>query len=242
MFRRIATVVATFGVSLVLLAPARAQTVPTSPATIDVTCHGYDEGATRAYNCIPVASQQHLLATFVPPVGSACNGGQVAEFPPGRIVFQIRCQDGEGGTTTPTPQPTAADYEIANVRRYLTTIDDADWLEFTWRARVSARKFEVTVKFQQGAFFSSCTETWYNPEAGEQDTETSIPSVCGTDDQWSSVTIQPADGRTCQGCGTFARSSLPTTDSLSLTSADPAEVPVFIEEATLAAQIGAADR
>ncbi|MCY4059291.1 MAG: hypothetical protein OXG44_14945 [Gammaproteobacteria bacterium] len=222
--------------------PAFAQHPQTTPPTIDVTCHGYDEGATRAYNCIPVTSQQPQMRTFVPAVGSACNQGSIQEFPPGRIVFQIRCQDGEGGTTTPTPQPTAADYDIVNIRRYLSSIHVADWLEFTWRARVSARRFEVTVKFQQGAFFSSCTETWYNPEAGEQDTETSIPSVCGTDDQWSSVTIQPADGRTCSGCGTFTRSSLPTTDSLSLTSADPAEVPTFIEEATLAAQIGAAER
>ena len=84
---------------LVALSPASAQP-PTVPATIDVTCHGYDEGATRAYNCIPVASQQHLLATFVPAVGSACNGGQVAEFPPGRIVFQIRCDDAGGGNPT----------------------------------------------------------------------------------------------------------------------------------------------
>lgn len=84
---------------LVVASPADAQT-PTVPATIDVTCHGYDEGATRAYNCIPVASQQSLLATFVPPVGSRCDGGRVAEFPPGRIVFQIRCNDGQ------SPEPT----------------------------------------------------------------------------------------------------------------------------------------
>ena len=76
---------------------------PTVPPTIDVTCHGYDEGATRAYNCIPVASQQSLLGTFVPPVGSECNGGRIAEFPPGRIVFQIRCNDGPGGTTPTGP-------------------------------------------------------------------------------------------------------------------------------------------
>ena len=76
---------------------------PTDPPTIDVTCHGYDEGATRAYNCIPVASQQSLLGTFVPPVGSECNGGRIAEFPPGRIVFQIRCNDGPGGTTPTGP-------------------------------------------------------------------------------------------------------------------------------------------
>ena len=72
----------------------------TSPLTIDLTCHGYDEGAargTRAYNCIPVPSQQHHMRTFVPAVGSACDGGSIAEFPAGRIVFQIRCRDGSPG-------------------------------------------------------------------------------------------------------------------------------------------------
>ena len=69
----------------------------TTPLTLDLTCHGYDEGATRAYNCIPVPSQQHHMRTFVPAVGSACDQGSIAEFPAGRIVFQIRCRDGSPG-------------------------------------------------------------------------------------------------------------------------------------------------
>ena len=93
------------GVLLTTLSSVAAAQPRTTPATIDVTCHGYDEGATLAYNCIPVASQQHLLATFVPAVGSACNGGQVAEFPPGRIVFQIRCDDTGTGAPPTTPMP-----------------------------------------------------------------------------------------------------------------------------------------
>ena len=71
--------------------------VRTSPLTLDFTCHGYDEGATRAYNCIPAPSQQHLMRTFVPVVGSACDQGSIAEFPAGRIVFQIRCRDNSPG-------------------------------------------------------------------------------------------------------------------------------------------------
>ena len=103
-------IAAAVGVLLVALSSASAQP-PTTPATIDVTCHGYDEGATRAYNCIPVASQQHLLATFVPAVGSVCNGGQVAEFPPGRIVFQIRCDD--TGTNPPPTTPVPAGWSAS---------------------------------------------------------------------------------------------------------------------------------
>ena len=140
-------------------------------------------------------------------------------------------------TPTPTPTPTtttptpSADYDIVNVRRYLSSIETADWLYFTWRARTSATSFAVTVQFQQGAFFSSCTEYLFNPVVGQQEDELTIPSVCGTDEQWSSVTIQPADGRTCDGCGTFARETLPIDPSLlTLKSADPAEITTLIEE------------
>ena len=87
------------GASTVGVATVAAQTGRTAPHAVDLTCHGYDEGATRAYNCIPEPSQQHFMRTFVPPVGSACDAGSIAEFPAGRIVFQIRCRDGSRGQT-----------------------------------------------------------------------------------------------------------------------------------------------
>ena len=34
-------------------------------------------------------------------------------------------------------------------------------------------------------------------------------------DQWSTVTIEPADGRTCKGCGTFRRTDLASSRNLS---------------------------
>ena len=122
-----------------------------------------------------------------------------------------------GGTRRLTHDMTVlgSDYEIANVNRYNTSIDVADWVRFTWRSRVSASRFTLSVKFQQGAFFSECSERWYDPVAGEQKRELSIPSVCGTDDQWSTVTIEPADGRTCKGCGTFRRTDLAQSRNLS---------------------------
>ena len=107
-------------------------------------------------------------------------------------------------TVQPPPQP---DYEIARVTRYNAITTTADWVFFTWRARKSASRFEVRVKFKQGAFFSTSTETWYSPEAGTQERELVIPGE--SSQQWSSVTIEPADGRTCRGCGTFRRSDLP---------------------------------
>ena len=128
---------------------------------------------------------------------------------------EIRVTQGGSRRLTHSVRVAGPDYEITNVARYQSSIRVADWLRFTWRARVTAGRFEVRVKFQQGAFHTTCTERWYNPEAGEQERETSIPSVCGTDEQWSSVTIEPADGRACRGCGTFRRSALPTSRNFS---------------------------
>ena len=119
-------------------------------------------------------------------------------------------------THTMTVQaPAEADYEIVNVNRYDASIDVADWMRFTWRARVTASRFTVSVRFQQGAFFTTCTEWFYNPTVGAQTRELSIPSVCGADEQWSTVTIEPTDGRTCEGCGTFRRTDLPNSRNLS---------------------------
>ena len=144
-----------------------------------------------------------------------------------RTGFNVRMDLEQDFSLEPIPEP---DYEIANVSRYDAFIDVSDWLNFTWRALVTADRFEVSVRFQQGAFFLECTERWYGPRAGEQERELVIPSVCGTDEQWSEVTITPADGRTCKGCGTFQRSALPERRSLSLGSADPSEVESFLEE------------
>ena len=90
-----------FIVGVAFAAPVHAQT-PTVPPTLDFTCHGYVEaGGTRAYNCIPSPAAQRHMRTFVPAPGSPCTEGAIDEFPPGRIVFQIRCRD-SGGTTPPT--------------------------------------------------------------------------------------------------------------------------------------------
>ena len=90
---------------------------PTTPPTLDLTCHGYDEGATRAYNCIPEPSQQQHMGTFVPAVGSACDQGSIAEFPAGRIVFQIRCRDGSPG------QSAAWSYSGQGRESFVTPVD-----------------------------------------------------------------------------------------------------------------------
>ena len=103
--RRMLNVIA--GVFVIVSAAAAqvAAQPPTAPPTVDFTCHGYVEAdrGTRAYNCVPKPSQQHLMRTFVPAPGSWCSEGIIDEFPPGRIVFQIRCF--ETGATPPPPPP-----------------------------------------------------------------------------------------------------------------------------------------
>ena len=131
---------------------------------------------------------------------------------PVRVVHNDKRRLTHTMTVQAPPEP---DYEIANVNRYDASIHVADWMRFTWRSRVTASRFTVSVRFQQGAFFTTCTERWYNPTAGAQTRELSIPSVCGADEQWSTVTIEPTDGRTCEGCGTFRRTDLPDSRNLS---------------------------
>ena len=98
-------VVGVVAVVVLLAASYTASAQPrTNPPTLDFTCYGYDNGPQRAYNCIPERSQQSLMRTFVPAVGSRCDDGKIitTSDQPDRIVFQIRCQDGGGTTPPPT--------------------------------------------------------------------------------------------------------------------------------------------
>ena len=183
------------------------------------------EDAGRKYNC--VGTTDAITAAFLPPRGTECSS-EVRGYVGDRTGLQVLC-DGDGDP----PPRVDYDYEIVNVRRYLSVIDVADWLKFDWRALKAARRFEVEVTFQQGAFHSACTEYFFDPVRGQQEGETTIPSVCGTDDQWSSVTISPRLGHRCRGCGTYRRTRLPSGRTLQPDSADPTEVQAFIDEIVL---------
>lgn len=206
---------------------------PTPPTTIMVGDTGHfrvnviqdgrrrrvTEGVTSSANSVPRLNLEGDRWRY------QARGAGTAEI---RVVAEGERQLTHKITVESPPQP---DHSIVDVRRYDSVIDDADWLRFTWRAFTTADRFSLTVRFQQGAFFSECTETWYRPRAGEQEGELSIPDVCGTDDQWSEVRISPADGRLCEGCGTFRRSSLPERDNLQPVTPDPSEVQSLREEA-----------
>ena len=134
--------------STVGVATVAAQTGPTVPPTVDLTCHGYDEGATRAYNCIPEPSQQPYMRTFVPPVGSACDAGSIAEFPAGRIVFQIRCRDGSRGQAAAWSHwgrgPASFDMpEDASARFWVHTAFSGSSVHFVVRCRAPQERVVV---------------------------------------------------------------------------------------------------
>ena len=136
------------GASTVGVATVEAQPGRTAPPAIDLTCYGYDEGATRAYNCIPEPSQQHHMRTFVPPVGSACDAGSIAEFPAGRIVFQIRCRDGSRGQTAAWSHwgrgPASFDMpEDASERFWVHTAFSGSSVHFVVRCRAPQQRVVV---------------------------------------------------------------------------------------------------
>lgn len=187
----------------------------TQPPTLDFTCHGYDEGATRAYNCIPERSQQHLMRTFVPPVGSPCDKGQIitTSDQPDRLVFQIRCQD--DGNTNPPP-PASADITIRNVTRYDSSIDNADWLEFEIVANRFVPSFTLEVRFHYSDnTFLRCSERVNAAVAGEVQEGLVIPDICGSDAQWLDASILAPSSISCDGCGRWTWRGIGDTSSIS---------------------------
>ncbi len=226
------------GVVLFSLQSATAQQ-PTMPSMLDFTCHGYDEGATRAYNCIPAAGQEHAMPTFVPPVGSTCNGGRIDEFPAGRLVFQIRCQE----TQTPPPPPTtgSADFTIQDVRRYDAIVSSSDWLYFDIVARTRYSRFTLRVRlYSPDGTFRLCSEAVRAMEPGQIREMLLMPNLCAQDVPWTAVEfVQPAN-LTCAGCGVvYPAHELPYGSAISPLATDSAlEADHLIEDYRRRSTIG----
>ena len=192
----------------------------TVPSALDFTCHGYDEGVTRAYNCIPAAGQEGSMPTFVPPVGSTCNGGRIDEFPAGRLVFQIRCQETR---TLPPPTTSGADFTVQNVRKYDAIIDVSDWLYFDIVAGVSYSRFTLQVRFYYpDGTFRLCNEYVDAMTPGQVEEALVIPDLCGPDTPWAAIEIVQPAHLTCSGCGRYAAPDLPYSRAISPLAPDSA--------------------
>ena len=99
------------------------------------------------------------------------------------------------------PRPGGTDVSIHNVRRHQALDDAAHWIRFAVRARVAMSRVEFNVRvFHQGGFFSDCSERFFDLDAGEQQDGLVIPSICGSDVQWTHFVIQAPEGRSCTGC------------------------------------------
>ena len=225
------TLAVAFVVAVASLSSATAQQ-PTVPATLDFTCHGYDEGATRAYNCIPAAGQESSMPTFVPPVGSTCNGGRIDEFPAGRLVFQIRCQEHASAS--------GADFTVQNVRRYDSSINDADWIYFDVVANIRYSRFTLQVRLHYSdGTFRICNEYVPAMEPGQVEEGLVIPSICGPDVQWSSIQFVPPANLTCAGCGVYTARGLLYGRAISPLAPDSAlEADLVIEDYRRRSTIG----
>ena len=229
----VAVVVISAVAAVVLFAiPASAQT-RTIPPALDFTCHGYNEAqrGTRAYNCIPKTESQPHMRTFVPAPGSACDAGMVNEFPPGRIVFQIRCQDAGA------PPPPPADFEIRRVRRYKSALHVSHWLYFDIVGGKALPRFTINVRLHYAdRTFLSCDETVYGGlEKGQVKEGLVIPSVCGPDVEWVAAEFRPTAGMTCQGCGKYEFGNIPVGRAVPPGSTDSAlELELVLEDYQLA--------
>jgi hypothetical protein len=192
----------------------------TVPETLPFICHGYDEGVTRAYNCIPSETDKVYMPTFVPPAGSLCNDGSIQEFPPGRLVFQIRCED----------PPPVMDIKLQNVRYYEAITTTADWIYFDIVAgrSLSAFTLQVRLEYEDGTF-RNCNEYVSALVANQVEEGLIIPSVCGPDVQWWKFVIVKPAHLTCEGCNRYYRAS----DDLHDGSATAFSLPGSSERAAL---------
>ena len=107
--------------------------------------------------------------------------------------------------TVTTPPPPS--YRIHNLRKHWENYPPGLHLQFDWIALGQPREYWLAVKFHHEGLVSECN-TWFSPSAPEETGSVSVsPNRGGCDPEnsghWNSVSIQPADGFGCEGCGTF---------------------------------------
>ena len=133
-----------------------------------------------------------------------------------------------------SPLNTTYDFEVMQVRRFLSRIYDANLLQFEFRnLRIENDEYiYLDVTFNQGGgYVSYCEELVSVPRPGGIVEETVSPGSCGTDRQWDSVEISSRNpAYDCKGCGTFRRLDLTSTRTINLDSLDQLERSEIINE------------
>ena len=242
-----ATVVAIIMYSLLTTIPATAQPSEKihnhadSGGTVQVPVPVGYEGQLKLWNHGRDVARQASWRSNRPGIVSVDQNGRIravavgsanifatynnASSKPPLVIQVVRAA---GPTPTLDPAPSGNfDYQIQNIRRYKSSIDVAEWLRFRVIPNITANRIDLRVRFHQGSFFSECSERIYDAVPNKVENEVSIPSVCGSDVQWSAVTISSADGYRCQGCGRFNRNSLPLARNM---RSDTAESDVRMQQ------------
>ena len=114
------------------------------------------------------------------------------------------------GLPPPPPPPGGADVSIHNVRRHPSPgrcgpLDPV-------RCALQNRTLPCRVQrpgVPPGRFFSDCSESFFDLDAGEQQDGLVIPSICGSDVQWTHFVIQSPADRSCTGCVRYNFADVP---------------------------------
>ena len=130
------------------------------------------------------------------------------------------------------------DYELIDITRYEPSISDAHWLKFSLRTNKPILQVVLEYVFyppgeQYGVVENSIGDRdLQDLRTGQRVSVTVIPDLLGPDLQWDRVSITAADGFLCKGCGTYTVESLPPTSSIDMTSIDPADINIVLDEIT----------
>ena len=126
-----------------LAASAAAAQTPTDPASMWISCWGYNVSDGRQYNCVGSVTRTSEAQRFFPDEGASC-AGSVKMFSLGRKGVQITCSD--SGDPDPPPRP-GGHISVENARRYQALFDLADWLYFDVRIVRGVQFFRLGVTF-----------------------------------------------------------------------------------------------
>lgn len=123
------------------------------------------------------------------------------------------------------------DYEITEVTRYEAYSGD-HWLKLTVKSNRALPAIMLEYEyFAPGEAHGLIENSVYDRDlqdlrAGERVNLTEIPDI----DTWDRVRISSIDGFECKGCGTYSRTELSLTTSIDMSSINPQDLGVVIQE------------
>ena len=115
-------------------------------------------------------------------------------------------------------QAGGADFDIVEARRYKSRLDVAHWFYYAVQANVPIDHMRIPVRIHHAEFFTDCSDSYFDLEAGEREDGLVIPDICGSDTPWSAIELMAPAGRTCTGCRLYTFEELPLSTNASPTA------------------------